>query len=218
MKTLLQLNTSLFSAHGQSTRLNDEFVAAWKAANPQGQVVVRDFTKDPVPHLTAERFQAFLAKPDERTAAQSAVVAFSDALIAELRRADVVVIGMPMYNFAIPTMLQSYFDHIARAGVTFRYTENGPQGLLTGKKAYVFSSRGGVHAGSPRDTQTGHVRDFLNLVGISDVEFIYAEGLNMGEASKQAGLDKARAQIARLKEPRAANQPFDAAVAVARAA
>src|SRR5882724_6553184 len=145
MNTLLQINTSIFSGQGQSTRLNEEFVAAWKAAHPQGRVVVRDFAKDPMPHLTAERFKAFLTKPEERTPAQQEIAAYSDALIAEIRAADVVVLGMPMYNYGFPSMLQSYFDHIARAGVTFRYTETGPEGLLTGKKAYVFSARGGKH-------------------------------------------------------------------------
>ncbi len=204
MNTLLQINASLFSSHGQSTGLNNEFVAAWKAAHPQGRVVVRDFTEAPMPHLTAERFQAFLAKPEDRTPAQREVVAYSDALIEEIRAADAVVIGMPMYNYGIPSMLQSYFDHIARAGVTFRYTETGPQGLLTGKKVYVFSSRGGKHAGTPSDTQSGHVRDFLRLVGMEDVNFVYAEGLAMGDASKESSLTQAKAEIIDLAKHLAA--------------
>src|SRR5262252_3393967 len=128
MKTLLQLNTSLFAETGQSTRLADRFVAGWRAANPGGKVVVRDIGREPVPHLAAERFGAFVAKPEERTDAQRAVVEFSDALIDELRRADVIVIGLPMYNFGVPSSLKAYFDHIARAGITFRYAENGAVG------------------------------------------------------------------------------------------
>jgi FMN-dependent NADH-azoreductase len=195
MKTLLQLNTSLFSTAGQSSRLAGEFVAEWQALNPEGRSVARDLAANPVPHLTAERFQAFLAKPDERTLAQQKVVNESDALIDELRQADTIVIGLPMYNFGVPSTLKAYFDHIARAGVTFRYTEKGPEGLLKGKKAYVFATRGGLYAGTPLDTQTTYVRDFLRFLGITDVEFVYAEGLAMGEQRRDAALAEANAAI-----------------------
>jgi len=206
MKTLLQLNSSIFSGGGQSSRLADEFVAAWRKANPAGQVVVRDLANDPVPHLSAERFLSFLAKPEERTAAQQAVVAHSDELVEEIKRADVIVLGLPMYNFGLPSTLKAYFDHIARAGVTFRYTENGAVGLLTGKKAYVFATRGGKYAGTPLESQTPYVRQFLNFVGIEDIEFIYAEGLAISEASKEAGIAEAKRAIERAsaKEPLAA--------------
>jgi FMN-dependent NADH-azoreductase len=142
-----------------------------------------------VPHLDGARFMAFLAKPEERSAEQQAVVDFSDALIAELRAADAVVIGLPMYNFGIPSQLKAYFDHIARAGVTFRYTANGPEGLITGKKVTSRRPRR-RYAGTPKDSQT-YVRDFLGFIGITDVEFIYAEGLNMGDESKNAALAQA---------------------------
>ena len=120
MKTLLQLNTSIFSENGQSSRLADAFVAMRKSVEPGLRIVVRDLAKDPVPHLTADGFQGFLAKPEARTPAQANVVAYSDALIDELRRADTIVLGLPMYNFHVPSALKAYFDHIARAGVTFK--------------------------------------------------------------------------------------------------
>jgi FMN-dependent NADH-azoreductase len=195
MKTLLQIHTSMFSQGGQSTQLAAHFVDEWRAANPDGRVVTRDIGADPVPHLTAERFAAFLAKPEARSAEQHAVAGFSDALIEELRQADVIVLGLPMYNFGVPSTLKSYFDHVARSGVTFRYTEKGPQGLITGKKVYVFAARGGLYAGTPLDTQTSYVRDFLRFIGLADVEFFYAEGLNMGDAPKAEALAKARAAI-----------------------
>jgi FMN-dependent NADH-azoreductase len=201
MSTLLQLNSSLFSAGGQSSRLADQFVAQWRAAHPDGDVIVRDLARDPVPHLTAERFQAFLATPEERTPAQQAIVAESDALIDELKRADVIVLGLPMYNFGVPSTLKAYLDHVARAGVTFRYTEKGPVGLLTGKKAYVFAARGGRYSGTAADTQTGFVRQFLAFVGIEDVEFVYAEGLAIGAAAKEAALTQAARAIRRLNVP-----------------
>jgi len=126
------------------------------------------------------------------------VVDYSDALIDELKRADVIVLGLPMYNFGLPSTLKAYFDHVARVGVTFRYTEKGPVGLVTGKKVYVFAARGGLYAGTPRDTQTQYVRDFLAFLGMNDVEFVYAEGLAVSETAKHQGIARAYAQIDRL--------------------
>lgn len=195
MKTLLQLNTSIHSNAGESSRLADQLVAAWRAGNRDAKVISRDLAREPVPHLTAERFQAFLSKAEERTPEQQAVVAYSDRLIAELKRADVIVLGLPMYNFGVPSMLKAYFDHIARAGVTFQYTEKGAVGLLTGKTVYVVAARGGIYAGTPMDTQTSYVRTFLGFLGITDVEFVYAEGLAISESSKQAALGRAKTFI-----------------------
>ena len=201
MKTLLQIRSSIFSDGGQSSRLAERFVARWRASNPGGKVIVRDLAKEPVPHLDAARFVAFLAKPEERTPAQQAVVDYSDALIGELKRADVVVLGLPMYNFGVPSTLKAYFDHVARVGETFKYTEKGPVGLLTGKKVYVFAARGGMYAGTPNDTQTPFIRTFLSFLGMSDIEFVYAEGLAISEASKQHSLARAEAVIDALVEP-----------------
>ena len=203
MNTLLQLNTSMFSSGGQSSKLAEQFVAAWRTQNPGAQVTVRDIARDPVPHLDAARFQAFLAKPEARTVEQQAIARYSDQLIAELERADVIVIGLPMYNFGVPSTLKAYFDHIARAGVTFRYTESGPVGLLTGKKAYVFAARGGNYAGTPLDTQTGYVRNILRFLGIAEVEFVYAEGLAVSDASRLESLARAQGMIERLVVPEA---------------
>ena len=201
--TLLQINASIFSNHGQSTRLADEFVAAWRASNPGAKVIVRNLAEETVPHLDAERFGAFPAKPGERSVDQQAVVEYSDALIDELKRADVLVLGLPMYNFGVPSTLKAYIDHIARAGATFKYTEKGPVGLLTGKKAYVFATRGGLYAGTPLDTQTAYVRDMLRFLGIDDVEFVYAEGLAIGAERKAAALSQAQRAIERLAAPEA---------------
>ncbi len=199
MTNLLQINASINNSSGQSSQLANKFVAAFRTRHPDATIVVRNVAADePVPHLDAQRFGAFIAKPEQRNFEQNAVVAYSDALISELQQADVIVLGLPMYNFGVPSQLKAYFDHVARAGVTFKYTEKGPEGLLTGKKAYVFAARGGLYAGTPLDTQTGYVRDFLRFIGITDVEFVYAEGLNISPQSKDAGLAKASAEIARL--------------------
>jgi len=204
MKTLLQLNTSMFADGGQSTQLAVRFVAGWRKANPGAKVVVRDIGREPIPHLTAERFGAFLSKPEDRTDEQRAIVAFSDTLIDEIKRADVIVMGLPMYNFGVPSSLKAYFDHIARAGVTFRYTAQGPEGLLSGKRVYVFATRGGAYAGTPLDTQSRYVGDFLRFIGIDDVEFVYAEGLNMGGERKETALQVAHEAIDRIAEKREA--------------
>jgi FMN-dependent NADH-azoreductase len=195
MKHLLQINSSIFSTGGQSSRLAERFVAAWRAANPGATVAVRDLASEPVPHLDAARFGAYIAKAGERTLEQQAAAAYSDALIAELKAADVIVLGLPLYNFGLPSTLKAYFDHIGRAGHTFKYTEKGPVGLLTGKKAYVFAARGGLYAGTPRDTQTAYVREFLGFIGINDVEFVYAEGLAISDESKSASLAQAHREI-----------------------
>ena len=198
MTTLLQIKASI-NNQGISSRLADDFVAAYRASHPDASVVVREVASaEPVPHLSGERFGALIAKAEERTDEQHAVVAYSDALINELKRADIVVLGLPMYNFGVPSQLKAYFDHIARAGLTFKYTATGPVGLLTGKKVYVFATRGGLYAGSPLDTQTSYVRDFLAFLGMNDVQFVYAEGLAVSAESREAGLARAAAEIASL--------------------
>ncbi|MDP3859130.1 MAG: NAD(P)H-dependent oxidoreductase [Stagnimonas sp.] len=198
MTQLLQINTSLFAGQGQSSQLAEQFVAEWRAHHPDSRVTVRDLARDGVPHLDAGRFSAFTTAPEARNPEQQAVIAYSDALINELKAADVIVLGLPLYNFGVPSQLKAYFDHVARNGVSFRYTANGPEGLIKGKKAYVFAARGGLYAGTPLDTQTNYVRDFLRFIGIEDVEFVYAEGLNISAELKATALTKAQDEIHRL--------------------
>src|SRR5688572_5304507 len=201
MTTILKINSSIYSQQGQSSQLASQFVDALREREPGARVVERDLARDPIPHLDAARFQAFLTTAEERTPEQQAVAGFSDGLIDELRRADVVVLGVPMYNYGVPTQLKAWFDHIARAGVTFKYTEQGPVGLLTGKKVYVFATRGGAYAGTARDSQTAHVREFLGLLGMKEVEFTYAESLAMGPQARDASLAQARSAIQNLAPP-----------------
>ena len=193
---ILQIKSSVFSDHGQSSRLADDFVALLRQQHPGAQVVERDLVADPVPHLDGARAGAFFAKPEERSAAQNALIAYSDSLIEELRRADVLVLGLPMYNFGVPSQLKAWFDHIARAGETFKYTDQGPVGLMSGKKAYVFAARGGQYG--PEHSQTEFVRQFLGFIGITDVEFVYAEGLAISPESRNNSLAAARAAAHRL--------------------
>ena len=206
MTRVLHIDSSLFSANGASSTLAREFVDALRRREPGLEVSHRDLGRDPVPHLDAARLAALGTPEAERTPDQRAVVAQADALIAELQAADLLVLGAPMYNFAIPTQLKAWFDHVARAGTTFRYTENGPEGLLVGKRAVVFTSRGGVHRDRDSDTVAPYLRTMLGFVGIDDVEIVYAEGLNMGDDRREAGLADAAADLARVAEtlPRAA--------------
>ena len=198
MTTLLQINTSLFGENGNSSQLTRRFIDVWQAAHPEGRVVVRDLTRDPLPHLDAERIQALFSTPEDRTPLQQAIVDVSDALIAELKAADVVVIGLPLYNFGIPSTFKAYFDHIARAGVSFSYTAQGPQGLIGDRKVYVLAARGGFYQRTPADTQTPYVTNFLNLLGIEDIEFVYAEGLNVSSEAKARAMQNAGATVDRL--------------------
>lgn len=193
MATLLQINSSLFGNNGNSSLLSQEFVQHWKAQNPIGEVVLRDFAKEDIPHLDAARVQALFTPAENRTPEQQAVVDYSDKIIAEINAADVIVIGVPLYNFGIPSTLKAYFDHIARAGVTFKYTETGPVGLLENKPVYIIATRGGVHKGQPTDTQSQFLSNFLGFVGLKDVHFIYAEGLNMEQ--KELAFDEAKKAI-----------------------
>ncbi|MBU9212100.1 FMN-dependent NADH-azoreductase [Burkholderia multivorans] len=196
MTTILQINSAARSQGAQSTLLSNELTAKLQQSNPGAKVVVRDLLADGLPHLDESVLGAFFTPAENRSAEQNAIVAKSDALIDELQAADIIVIGAPMYNFGISSQLKTYFDWIARAGVTFRYTENGPEGLIKGKKVYVVSARGGKYAGTPHDSQTPYLRSFLGFVGMTDVSFIYAEGLNMGPEAQSAALAGAREAIA----------------------
>ena len=189
---ILQIKSSLFGDDGQSSRLANEFVAALLERNPGAELVVRDLVRDPVPHLDSARLAALGAKDG------NAVLAYSDALIDELRRADALVLGLPMYNFGVPSQLKAWYDHVARAGITFRYTAKGPEGLLKGKKAYIFAARGGEYAASGNDWQAQFVRVILGFIGITEVEFVFAEGLAIGEARKSASIAAARSALRKL--------------------
>lgn len=189
MTRILQINSSVFGDEGVSSQLADDFVAN-RRRHGDVEHVRRDLAAEPVPHLTADVFQAALTPAAERDAQQREAAALADRLIAELEWADELVLGLPMYNFGVPSPLKAWFDHVARAGRTFRYTETGPEGLLEGKRARVFAARGGIHdAGS--DNQVPHVRNFLGLLGFEAVDVVTAEGLQMGDDYRRKGLEAA---------------------------
>jgi FMN-dependent NADH-azoreductase len=191
---ILQINSSARSTGSESTRLADAIVARLTGANDV-TLVKRDLAITPHPIIDEATLQALFTPADQRTEQQHARVAQDDVLIAEIQAADVLVLGSPMYNFGMTVQLKSWFDAIARAQVTFRYTEAGPEGLLKNKKVYVALARGGMHRDGASDGQVPHLKTLLGFLGMTDVQFIYAEGMGYGpEAVLRAQAD-AEAQI-----------------------
>jgi len=199
---ILQINSSARRVQdGQgsfSTRLAAEVVEALKVSNAGATLTVRDLGLQPHPSMDEAALGALFTPADARSPEQNARVAENDALINELQAQDAVVIGAPMINFGIPTQLKNWIDAVARAGTTFRYTATGPEGLVKGKKVYVVLTRGGVYRDQPSDTMVPYLKTVLGFLGMTDVSFIYAEGLAMGPDAEAAALASARAQIAAL--------------------
>jgi len=217
MSRILVLKSSILGDYSQSGKLVDFFVEQWHEAHLNDTFTVRDLANPTLPELDGEVVGGFNAGDKPLTQHQKETLALSDELIAELKSHDTVIIGAPMYNFNIPTQLKIYFDLVARAGQTFRYTSEGAEGLVTGKKAIVISSRGGIHADTPTDLITPYLKLFLGFIGITDVEFVLAEGFAYGpEVAEKAAQDSriavtqkvpARAQLAPATQPAALQAP-----------
>jgi FMN-dependent NADH-azoreductase len=194
------------SANGDASVSNGlvgRFVDHVREANPEARVVLRDVGANPLPHLTNETVAAIKGEP--ATPAELEARSLSDALVAELQQADLVLIASPMYNFGISSTLKSWFDHVARAGVTFRYTEAGPEGLLKGKKTVVILSRAGFYSegpGSAMDGQEPYLRTMLGFVGLDDVSWIRAEKLAFGPEAAEQAIEEAAAALGGIaREP-----------------
>ena len=198
MSSLLFVTSSILGQNSKSRELAEELVAKWRSAHPGAQVVTRELTVDNAPHLSLETIGALGKPTQDRTTDEQARVDYADGIIAQVEAADTVVIAAPMYNFSIPSALKAWIDHLARAGRTFRYTETGPVGLLTNKKVYVVSARGGIHAGQPSDFVEPYLRAVLGFLGLTDVTCVNAEGLAMGAEPAAKGLAAARTAIAEL--------------------
>lgn len=196
MANVLVIESSARQQGSVSRQLTAQFIANWASANPADQINVRDLAVDQVPHLDANLLGGWMTPAEQQSDAEQAALALSNLLTDELLAADVLVLAAPMYNFAIPSTLKAWLDHVLRAGVTFKYTETGPQGLLSGKRAFVLTARGGIYAGSAQDHQEPYLRQALAFVGIHDVSFIHAEGLNLGSEFMEKGLNQAKAQLA----------------------
>jgi len=193
---ILQINASPRRGDANSTKLAKQVSERLQASHADATLTVRDLGEQPVTVLDETALGALFTPADQRSAEQAAVVAEYDALIAEVQSHDAIVLGVPMYNFGVPVQLKAWIDAIARAGVTFRYTENGPEGLLKGKTVYVALARGGLYRDTPNDSQVPYLKTVLGFLGLTDVRFIYAEGLNMGPEAAAKGFAQAEADLA----------------------
>ncbi|WP_057462397.1 NAD(P)H-dependent oxidoreductase [Pseudovibrio sp. POLY-S9] len=200
MKTLLQINASMQEQDAQSSQLSNTMADALLSRFVGMRHIKRDFSKDPIPHLDHSIFQSFYDPMAAQTPAQQAGLALSHTLILELKEADFIVLGVPMYNLMIPSTLKAWIDYVTRAGQTFQFTESGPIGLLEGKKCYISVTQGGNFLGTPNDLITPYLKAALGLIGITEIEFIYANGLAMGPQAAEAGLSEAHKQIAKITQ------------------
>lgn len=185
---LLAIRTSILGDNSSSNQLIDH----WIASHSPTQVTERNLAATPIPHLDGTRFAAINAKTPD--AAQAPIQALSDQLIAEIEQADAIVIGLPMYNFGVPSQLKAWMDHLARAGRTFKYTDQGPVGLLADKPVTLLATRGGAYAHSPHDHQAPFVSQFLGFIGLKNLNYIYAETL--ASADRDQAISAARSAIA----------------------
>jgi FMN-dependent NADH-azoreductase len=195
--SVLVLTSSALGEASASNALVREAVAELRAEDPRVEVVTRDVGGQPIPHLTLDSAAA-IRGGEPANAEQAAARALSDELVAELQAADVIVVGAPMYNFGMPSTLKAWFDYVLRAGVTFRYTEAGPEGLLAGKRAIVVETRGGLYSEGPAqamDSQEPHLRTLLGFMGITDVTFVRAETLAFGPEAVEKAVGAARGQL-----------------------
>ena len=192
---ILQINASARREGANSTRVANTIVDRLKAAHPGAHVTVRDLAVTPHPVLDEAALGALFTPTDQRTPEQHARVALDDALIAEIQAHDTLVLGVPMYNFGVPVQLKSWIDAIARVGVTFRYTEQGPEGLLKGKQVYIALARGGLYRDTAKDAQVPYLKNVLGFLGMTDVRLIYAEGLAMGADAAEQGFAQAQADL-----------------------
>jgi FMN-dependent NADH-azoreductase len=205
MSKVLILKSSILANFSQTNQLADYAAAQFQAANGASQVTVRDLAANPIPVLDGELVGALRPSDAALTPRQEEALALSNELIAELQANDVIVISAPMYNFNIPTQLKNYFDLVARAGVTFKYTEKGPEGLIKGKRVIVLTSRGGIHKDTPSDLVAPYLNLFLGFLGMTDVEFVFAEGIAYGpEVAAKAQADAKAAIDVAVKEVAAA--------------
>ncbi|MBS1186218.1 MAG: dehydrogenase (quinone):NADPH-dependent reductase [Burkholderiaceae bacterium] len=194
---ILQINSSARSSGSNSTRLASRIAERLTEKYPHATITVRDLASEPHPVLDEPALNALFTPAEQRTPEQTARVAQDDALIEQLQSVDALVLGVPMYNLGVPVQLKSWIDAIYRAGVTFRYGENGPEGLLTGKKVYVALARGGLYRDTPADSQVPYLKTALGFLGMTEIEFIYAEGLAMSGLADQV-FEQAEKQIAEL--------------------
>lgn len=182
---ILRLDTSVFGEQGSSSRLNKAVTEKLEQLYGQVQVRIRDLARDPLPHFSAAVIAALGTAPEARTQEQTELTALADELIEELFAADVLIVAAPMYNFGIPSTLKVWIDYVARAGVTFRYTAAGAEGLVKGKTLYLVTTSGGMHKGQETDGVVPYLQTYFRFLGITDIRTLCAEGLAMAQKDEQ---------------------------------
>lgn len=198
-RNLLVIYTSLSGQNGNSSKLVNNYIERLQANFDNGvNIVTRDIANNALPHLSSAEMGAWATPEEDRNAEQKQLAKLSDDCVAEVQAADEIIIAVPMYNFGIPSTLKAWIDRIARAGITFRYTENGPVGLIEGKQVTLLAARGGIYKGTELDSQTPYLESVLGFVGLTDVRWVYAEGLNMGEESAANAISSAHEKIIEL--------------------
>jgi len=198
MKRILFIQSSLFDEDSASTRIAQSLVEQIIAENPGSEVTQIHLANNALPHLEAEEFNSWVTPDDQRDQKQTALASRSDKLIEQLLSHDTLVLAVPMYNMGIPSTLKAWIDRVVRAGKTFRYTNEGPVGMVEDTHAYLVFARGGIYRDTPLDTQTGYLTSVLGLMGIESVDSIFAEGLNMGEETRNESLAEAMADVGNL--------------------
>ncbi|MFT6556390.1 FMN-dependent NADH-azoreductase [Sneathiella sp.] len=184
MTNILHITSSILGDNSQSNAISSKVVNQLLVTHGDSTLVHRDLTEDSIPHLTGDAIASFNLLEDDLSPSQRKTLALSNSLIAELQAADVVVLAVPMYNFSVPSTLKSWIDYVARAGITFRYTETGSEGLLKGKKVYAVVTSGGYYKETDKDSVTPFLKTIFNFLGLDDVEFIHAEGLNISDETR----------------------------------
>ena len=198
MKKILYIKSSLSVEQSVSSQLGDEFVRGLANQHPGSKVTTLDLARNPPPHLGTDEFNTWSVPESEHSVSQRLLASRSDTLIDQLLAHNILVLAVPMYNLGLPSTLKAWIDQVARAGKTFRYTAEGPEGLISNMKAYLIFARGGVYRNTTLDTQTEYLRNVLGLMGIIDIETIHAEGLNMSDDIREASLNFARDTIQTL--------------------
>lgn len=198
MKNILRIDSSLFPAESISNQLMDELISQMELKLGPLNIVQHNLAVENIPHLDADWITSIRTNAHQRNSDQKRKAMYSNNFISELQKADLLILGIPMYNFGVSSAMKAWFDHIAQAGVTFRYRSNRSEGLLTNKKAIIVTTRGGFHKNKTTDTLIPFVKNFLKFIGITDIEIIFAEGINMSGDHREKSLAEAREHIANL--------------------
>jgi len=194
-RKILHIDASAQGERSESMRLSNDFIQHWKTQHPNDEIIQRDIVDNPLPHINGRILGSMMTPVEQRTSEQNVAAGQYEELVREFLDADVLVLGVPMYNFTIPSTLKAWIDHITVPGKTFEYTAEGPVGLISGKEVYILSTRGGFYKDSPMDHQVSYLQTLFNFLGLEDIHVIQAEGLNISPETRDQSIEAAQLQI-----------------------